>query len=117
MNFLKNLFLNTLPFLRELLKSSQPYLIKWLQTEATKRILKMFFKSAIPGGIKAWAIKYVVKEILFDKAITPMVQAIFLEVGYVFNVGEGQILITRRKKAVDENNQEDYDSTVIDILS
>ena len=104
-------------FLKQIIFAIQPYLIKYLQTAAIKAALKAVFKTAVPGGLKAWAIKYVVKEILFDKAITPMVQKIFLEIGYSFDVGEGKILIKRLKKAQDENNQNDYDDTIDDILS
>ena len=106
-----------LRFLKQLFFALEPYLIKYLKTVAVKAAVTLFFKKSIPGIFQLKIIKYAVKNILFDKAITPAVQKIFLELGYSFDVGDGQILIKRLKKASDENNQDDYDSTIDDILS
>ena len=100
-----------------LLVALKPYLITFLEKKAVSAALRLFFKSAIPGGLKAWLIKFVVKEILFDKAITPAVQGIFRELGYAFNTGNGGILIKRLKKAEDENDEYAYDDILDDILS
>lgn len=86
-------------------------------TNMVKAGLKKVFTSASFGGIKGWLIKLFVKEILIDKAIEPAVKAAFLEVGYIYDVSKGKILISKLKKAQDENNQTDYDDTIDDILS
>ena len=79
--------------------------------------LKKIFKSASFGGIKGWLIKTFVKEILIDKAIEPAVKAAFREVGYIYHVKKGKILILKLSEAEENGNQNDYDSTIDDILS
>jgi len=106
-----------LRFFKQLLFAIEPYLIKYLQTAAVKAAVTFIFKNAISGVFKLKVIKYAVKNILFDKAITPAIRKIFLDLGYSFDVKDGSILIKRLKKASDENNQDDYDSTIDDILS
>ena len=99
--------------MRKFLKQLLPFLLNFLQSEAIKASLKLLFKSVIPSGFKLWLVKYVVKEILFDKAITPAVKRIFLEIGYSFDVLEGHILIKRLNNA---ENQQEYDNTIDDII-
>jgi len=106
-----------LNFFKQLLFAIEPYLIKYLKTVAVKAAVTLFFKNAMPGVFRLKIIKYAIKEILFDKAITPAVKNIFLEIGYSFDVKDGKILIERLKKASNENNQINYDSTIDDILS
>lgn len=84
---------------------------------AVKTLLKKIFKSASFGGIKGWLIKIFVKEVLIDKAIEPGVKAAFREVGYIYHVNKGKILISKLNQAQNDNNQTDYDNTMDDILS
>lgn len=86
-------------------------------TNAVKALIKKIFKSASFGGIKGWIIKLFVKEVLIDKAIEPGVKAAFREIGYIYHVSEGKILISKLNQAQNDNNQNDYDSTIDDILS
>lgn len=86
-------------------------------TNMVKAGLKKIFKSASFGGIKGWLIKTFVKEILIDKAIEPAVKAAFREVGYIYHVKKGKILILKLSEAEENGNQNDYDSTIDDILS
>lgn len=104
-------------FFRNLFLALEPYILKYLQTAAVKAAVKLFFKTAVPGGFKLKIIKYAAKEFLFDKALLPGVQKVFRELGYSFDVGDGIIQIKRLKKASDNNDQDAYDDTIDDILS
>lgn len=89
--------------------------IEFLKEQAVKTAIKAFFKSGVGVGFKAWAIKFVVVE-LVEELGEPIVKAFFVEAGYRFEKINGNIMVTRLQRAREEGNVEDYNSTVDDIL-
>ena len=103
-------------FLKGILIAAQPYLLRYLQTAVVKKSLSLFFKVAVPGGLRVWFVKFFAKNILFNKILQPAVQEAFREVGYRMDVKHGKVLIQKLTKAIDENDQENFDNTMDDII-
>lgn len=54
---------------------------------------------------------------LYEQTMKPILEILLVRVGYKYDVREGQVFIERLKKAEEEGNAEDYNSTVDDILN
>lgn len=90
-------------------------LIKWLKGEAVKLAIKKILGSAMAGGFKVWVIKFVVEE-LFEEIAEPLIKYAFRRMGYLYNRERGKILVKRLNDAQDSNDQDEYNSTIDDIL-
>lgn len=98
--------------MREILRR----LIDLLKREAVKSALVKLLGSAALGGIRAWAIKFVVEN-MFEQVAEPIVRASFIKLGYLYNRVEGNILVKRINKAKEDNHEGNYDSAVDDIFN
>lgn len=90
--------------------------IDLLKREAVKSALVKFVGSAALGGIRAWAIKFIVEN-LFEQVAEPIIRASFIKLGYAYNRVEGEILVKKLDRAKKENNEGDYDSAIDDIFN
>lgn len=91
-------------------------LIKFLKDKLVKTILKKILGSATALGWQAWIIKYFVTEI-YDEALAPRIKAIFAQIGFKYNVYKGGIQIERIKEARENDDEEQYNSTIDDIFN
>jgi len=87
-------------------------LLSFLEKKVIKFALKKLLGNAVAGGLKAWFIKFFIKEILFDKAVEPLL----MEMGYGIDVAKGYFLVKRLDKAKEGDSVEDYDNVIDDIL-
>lgn len=90
--------------------------ITFLEQKSVKLALIKILGSASVGGFRARLITWLVKEIVFDKAMEPLMKKIFKGIGYGFDKVDGHIKISRLKKAEDNNDSDAYDGAVDDIL-
>lgn len=90
--------------------------IDLLKREAVKSALIKLLGSAALGGVRAWAIKFVV-ESMFEQVAEPIIRASFIKLGYMYNRVEGEILVKKLNKAKRENNEGNYDSAIDDIFN
>jgi len=92
------------------------FFIDMLKREAVKSALVKLLGSAALGGIRAWAIKFVVEN-MFEQIAEPIIRASFIKLGYMYNRVEGEILVKKLSRAKKENNEGDYDSAIDDIFN
>ena len=92
-------------------------MVDFLESQVIKAALVKFLGSAVVGGFRAYIIKYLVKNILFDKAIEPLVKEAFLSAGYGLDVLEGHIKIKKLKEARESGNEEDYNRRIDDLFN
>ena len=90
--------------------------IDLLKREAVKSALIKLLGSAALGGIRAWAIKFLVEN-MFEQVAEPIIRASFIKLGYMYNRAEGEILVKKLNRAKKENNEGNYDSAVDDIFN
>lgn len=90
--------------------------IDLLKREAVKSALIKLLGSAALGGVRAWAIKFVVEN-MFEQVAEPIIRASFIKLGYMYNRVEGEILVKKLNKAKRENNEGNYDSAIDDIFN
>jgi len=101
----------------EKFKSLGPILLKFLEQKAIKTALIKFFGTASVGGFRAKALTWFITEIIFDKALEPIIKSIFNYAGYQIDRGEGYFKFKKTEDARRDNDQVEYDSTVDDILN
>ena len=89
--------------------------ISYLKDLAVKGALKAFLKTGAGVGFKAWAIKFIVTE-LVEEIGEPLVKAFFVEMGYQYERINGNILVKKLHQAREDNDAQEYNDTVDDIL-
>lgn len=98
--------------------------ISYLKSEAVKSAFESLIKNLIRkvitkatfGGISGWIVEIVAKE-LVEEGVIPMAQLIFRKIGYTINVIDGAIVIKRLKKAIEDRDENEYDSANDDIFN
>lgn len=88
-----------------------------LERIAIETILKKLLNTTVMGGVKGWLVKFVVKNYLIDKAAKPLVDMIYRELGYVYDVQKGKATVKKIKKAKEQNDQDAYDRHSDDLFS
>jgi len=92
--------------------SLKAYLIGRVRSEFVKRMLIMIFKTAVTGGLKTKIVKWLLVN-AFDEVIMPLMKEAFNILGYGFDKTNGKIKIWKRKRAEEQQNEDDY----IDIIT
>ena len=95
-------------------KKVRDLLLSILEKEAVKLALKKLLGSATSGGVRAWFIKFIIKNIVFDKAVEPITKAAFIEMNYYYSRHEGRKLIRELKESEDA---EEYSRIIDNILN
>jgi hypothetical protein len=85
------------------------YAVKWGVTTALTAI------GVSVGGIYSW-VATILAKILFDFIMEPLLQWSIRKGFLLYDTVDGQIKVKKLHKAKDENNQDDYDSTLDDII-
>lgn len=102
------------------LKSAWPLfksaLIEHLKGKAVKLALKAFLKSGAAVGFKAWLIKFVTEELIEEIGI-PVINALQVEVVYVYNRETGKVMAKKLNQAWEDGDAEAYDDASDDIMS
>lgn len=91
-------------------------LIDFLEQKAVKAALLKIIGNATIGGFRAKIIAWLIRNIIFDKYLEPLMRDIFSSIGYQFDRIEGKVKISKLKKAEADNDQGAYDDAVDDIL-
>lgn len=91
-------------------------LINWLKGEAVKFALKKLLGSAMMGGFKAWLIKFIV-ETFFEEIAEPVTKAVLIKGEWAYHRVEGSVLVKKLETAIEDHNEDDYNSTIDDILN
>lgn len=88
-----------------------------LESQAVKLALLKLLGSATVGGIRARIITYIVKNIIFDKALEPLMKEVFFSIGYSLDKIEGHYKIVRLKEARNSGDEDAYDNARDDIYN
>ena len=82
-------------------------LIKLMKDNFVKIALKKLLGSVAAGGFKAWIVKYIATE-LFEEVAEPVVRFLVRKGQLVYDKRSGNIMISKVRRAIDENNDDDY---------
>jgi len=102
-------------FLSKLFDALKPTILKLLEKQATKSLLKYFLGSALAGGPQAWLITFLIGE-CFDQ-IEEGAELISIHLAMKGDQEKGHKIVKRMNKALVEENHEEYDNAVDDILN
>lgn len=91
-------------------------LLNFLKSKFVSMSIAKIIGSAALGGFRIWLIKFLVEN-LYDQIAEPIVKAILIKGGYVYDRIEGNVLVKKIEKAKEENNETDYNAGIDDILS
>lgn len=91
-------------FLLSLLYKLRPILITWLEGEGLRLILAKIFEYMPVTGLKAWILKYLIKNIVIDNVSDA--------IEYQMDVVDGKVLVKLIHKARRENKPLDYDASI-----
>jgi len=103
-------------FFKKIWPSLKPLVIDQLRSAFVKAAVKRVVGTAIGGGFLGAVAKFLAEE-FFEDILEPLIRAGFVSIGYTYHRYEGNILITRVRKAREENNVKDYNVVVDDIFS
>lgn len=87
-----------------------------LEKEVIKLALKKILGSAAMGGFQGWLVKFLAKE-LFEEIAKPLIQAAFLQAGYLYDRVDGKIVANKITEARENNDETEYNRHVDDIFS
>lgn len=108
------------PTFKEKLKEAWPkiqaFLIEQLKGKLVQAVLVKILGSAALGGFRTWLIKFAVEK-MYEQIAEPIIKAGLIKVGYVYHRVEGNILVEKLKTSIEEHNEDDYNSTIGDILN
>lgn len=94
---------------------TKEFIIKTLKDKFVKVMLKKIFgRALLVGGFKVWLVKFLL-ESGFTQIILPLTDALGVEVKYVYRRIDGKIISKRLDKAIEENNEEDYEHAIGDL--
>lgn len=103
-------------FLSNIWPTLKPLIIEQLKGAVVKTALRTFLKTGAGIGFKAWLIKFLVEE-LFEDFVEPLIVAAFIFMGFTYHRQEGNIIVKKIDKAVQENNAQDYNDATDDVFS
>ena len=101
------------------MKSRQEFkskLVKFLEGEFVKLALKKLLGSSSMGGVRAWLISLLAKE-LYEEVGEPLVELALRKVGYAYNKFDGKVKVNKLKEARRAKDEDAYDDISTDILS
>lgn len=91
-----------------LLAKLRPFFITWLEGDGARLILAKVFEYMPVTGLKAWILKYLIKNVVIDNVSD--------EIEYRMDIIDGKVLVKLIHKARRENNPDDYDRRIDDIF-
>lgn len=103
--------------MRNFLKSISLEFMKFAEEKAVKLALVKLLGSAKVGGFRAWVLTWIVKNIIFEKALEPLFKAIFKQIGYSMTVAEGHVKIQSLEAARNSGDEDAYDEARDDIYN
>ncbi len=80
--------------------------LDYLEKEATKLVIKTFFKNAALGGFKSWLVRFVVGEMI-DLSDEKIIEPIFRSMNFVRDVKNGKVTYTQVVDAKDIDSWRD----------
>lgn len=101
--------------LKLILSNIAKYLMSILEQKAVKTALIRLLGSATVGGFRAWIITYLIKDILFEKALEPVVKKTLLGIGYKMDRIEGGFQWKKLEDAINTGDDDAYDEVSDDI--
>lgn len=104
-------------FMKTVWPSVKAQLVEHLKGKAVRLALKTFLKSAAATGPIAWFIAFVVEEGLIEQIGIPLINAVQVEVVFVYDRETGKVMAKKLNQAREDGNAEAYDAAADDIMS